>query len=332
MGETLKELIDPFHRRINYLRISITDRCNLRCLYCMPKEGISRAGHSDILKYEEIIRIAEVAAKKGISKIRITGGEPLVRKGLPFLVESLVRIPGIKDLAMTTNGLLLRENARSLWDAGLRRLNISMDSLVPENYRRITGGGELALLWKGIKEALQIGFNPIKINVVAIKGFNDMEILPFARLTISFPFEVRFIELMPIGNPSWNHREFIPSKEIKKRIDEAFPLIPLNSGKEEGPARLYRIEGSQGQIGLISPMTEHFCDRCNRLRITADGKLRTCLFSDSEIDLKTIMRMGCSDQELERIIEDGIRKKPKMHGLSEEILKKCLRPMSQIGG
>ncbi len=325
-------LIDQFHRKINYLRISITDRCNLRCTYCMPKEGISGLGHLDILSYEEIVRIAQVAVKKGISKIRLTGGEPLVRKNLVFLIDSLARLPGMEDLSLTTNGLLLNEYALSLWEAGLRRLNISMDSLIPENYHQITRGGELSLLWKGIHRALAIGFHPIKINVVAINGFNHNEILDFAKLTLSFPFEVRFIEFMPIGSSSWSKQGFLPSKEIKEHIESAFTIAPLDTTRANGPAQIYKIEGSLGQIGLISPMSDHFCDRCNRLRVTADGKLRTCLFSDSEIDLKGSLRKGSSDEELEALIEEGTLKKPKMHGLKEDLLKKCLRPMSTIGG
>jgi cyclic pyranopterin phosphate synthase len=298
----------------------------------MPKEGISGLGHFDILSYEEILRIAQVAVKKGISKIRLTGGEPLIRKNLIFFMDSLTRLQGIEDLSLTTNGVLLNEYAASLWSSGLRRLNISMDSLIPENYRRITRGGELALLWKGIHKSLSIGFHPIKINVVAIKGFNDNEILDFAKLTLSFPFEVRFIELMPIGNPSWSKEDFIPSKEIKEIIESAFPVIALDTGRTNGPAQIYKIEGALGQIGIISPMSDHFCDYCNRLRVTADGKLRTCLFSDSEIDLKTPLRSGCSDEKLEALIEEGIMKKPRRHGLKEDLLKKCFRPMSTIGG
>lgn len=328
----MKGLIDQYQRKINYLRISITDRCNLRCTYCMPKEGISALGHLDILSYEEILRIAQVAVKKGISKIRLTGGEPLVRKNLIFFIESLSKLTGIEDLSLTTNGILLNEYASSLWRAGLRRLNISMDSLIPENYHRITRGGELSLLWKGIHKALAIGFHPIKINVVAIKKINNNEILDFAKLTLSFPFEVRFIEFMPIGNPSWSEEDFLPSKEIKELIESAFPIVPLDTRRVNGPAEIYKIEGSLGQIGIISPMTDHFCDYCNRLRVTADGKLRTCLFSDSEIDLKTSLRNGSSNEELEALIEEGIMKKPRRHDLKEDLIKKCFRPMSTIGG
>ncbi len=331
----MEALIDHHNRRINYLRISITDRCNLRCRYCMPKEGISQFGHEEVLRYEEIFRIAEVAARKGISKIRITGGEPLVRKDAVELVRHLARIEGIFDLSMTTNGLLLGEFAPELFRAGLKRVNISMDSLNPEKYREITRGGDLSRVWAGIEAAQRAGLTPIKINVVAIAGFNQDEILDFARLTQKDSFQIRFIEFMPIGDSSeWRPDQCLSSREIKRLLEEYAPLIPVANGPKthEGPARLFKFPGALGEIGLISPMSDHFCHSCNRLRLTADGKLKTCLFSDEEIDLKHLLRSHCPDEALEKQLCDAISRKPLRHGFMTGVIKRCHRPMIKIGG
>jgi len=331
----MNALIDAHNRRINYLRISITDRCNLRCQYCMPQEGISQFGHAEVLRYEEIGRVAEMAAGKGISKIRITGGEPLVRKDVVQLVRQLARIQGIRDLSMTTNGVLLTEFAQELRQAGLHRINISMDSLDPEKYRRITRGGNLSRVWSGIEAAQQAGLAPIKINVVAIAGFNDDEVLDFAKLTIHDPFQVRFIEFMPIGpSNGWQPEQCIPSAEIKKRLESFSSLMPLDNGKNahDGPARLFKIPGAAGTIGLISPVSDHFCTSCNRLRLTADGKLKTCLFSEEEVDLKTLLRSNCADDILEKTLSEAISKKPLRHGTIIAGMKRCQRPMAKIGG
>jgi len=331
----MNTLIDAHNRRINYLRISITDRCNLRCQYCMPKEGVSRFGHAEILKYEEILRIAELAVKKGINKIRITGGEPLVRKDALQLISQLSRLRGIEDLSMTTNGILLDEFAPALFQAGLKRVNISMDSLLPEKYRQITCGGELSRVWAGMAAARAAGIAPIKINVVAIAGFNDTEILDFARLTIQDPLQVRFIEFMPIGFFSeWRPQQFLPSAEIKKRIETHYPLFPAHTNKNghDGPARLFKLPGAAGEIGFISPISDHFCGSCNRLRLTADGKLKTCLFSDEEVDLKSLLRSGCGDEELEKKLFEAISSKPLRYGFTGSGIKRCHRPMVKIGG
>ena len=328
-------LIDAYNRRINYLRISVTDRCNLRCQYCMPKEGVSQFGHSEILTYEEILRIAELAVKKGINKVRITGGEPLVRKDAVQLISQLSRLRGIEDLSMTTNGILLAEFAPALIQAGLKRVNISMDSLLPEKYRQITRGGELSRVWAGIKAARAVGISPIKINVVAIAGFNDLEILNFARLTMQDPFQVRFIEFMPIGFFSeWRPEQCLPSEEIKRRIETHHPLVPVNSSKNshDGPARLFKFPGAVGEIGFISPISDHFCNTCNRLRLTADGKLKTCLFSDEEVDIKFLLRSGCHDEELAKKLSEAISTKPLRHGFTGSRIKRCHRPMVKIGG
>jgi len=331
----MNQLVDIHKRRINYLRISITDRCNLRCRYCMPKEGISQFGSSEILSYEEILRLATLGVKRGITKIRLTGGEPLVRKDVVHLVQQLSLLEGIRDLSLTTNGLLLQEFAPALYRAGLRRVNISMDSLDPQKYREITRGGDLDRVWKGIEAARRAGISPIKINVVAIAGFNDTEIESFARLTLEEPFQVRFIEFMPIGLSSeWKPEHCISTKEIKERIEKIFALIPIDEewNGHQGPARLFKFPEAAGEIGFISPMSDHFCSSCNRLRLTADGKLRTCLFSDREIDLKPLLRSGAGDQELEKKMDEALLIKPPHHDYSGSFLKRCHRPMVKIGG
>jgi cyclic pyranopterin phosphate synthase len=331
----MNELIDSHNRKISYLRISVTDRCNLRCRYCMPPEGISQLSHSEILSYEEILRLARVAVKRGITKVRITGGEPLVRKGVVRLVQQLSTLPGLQDISMTTNGILLEEFASALFDAGLRRVNISMDSLNPDKYREITRGGDLSRVWEGVLAARRLGIAPIKINVVAISGWNDTEILDFARLTLRDPLQVRFIEFMPLGSSSeWKEERCISGEEIRRRLEAFLPLEPVEreGNGHDGPARIFKFPGSPGEIGLISPISDHFCASCNRLRLTSDGKLRTCLFSDEETDLKPLLRSGCTEAELEEKLDEALLKKPYRHGLVEGSRKRCLRPMVKIGG
>jgi cyclic pyranopterin phosphate synthase len=331
----MKALLDRHNRRINYLRISITDRCNLRCHYCMPQEGVLQFSHAEVLRYEEILRLAAMAVSRGITKIRVTGGEPLVRKDVVQLIRQLSQLKGLQDLSLTTNAILLEEFAPALFQAGLKRVNISMDSLNPEKYREITRGGDLSRVWAGIEAARRAGMSPIKINVVAITGFNDGEILEFARLTIEDPLQVRFIEFMPVGDSSeWSTERYLSSQEIKQRIESVYPLKPLDDGTNHhgGPARLFKFPGASGEIGFISPISDHFCDSCNRLRLTADGKLKTCLFSDEEMDLKHLLRSGCSDEELERKLEEAMSVKPLRHGAVGGLIKSCHRPMVKIGG
>ncbi|MFA4909953.1 MAG: GTP 3',8-cyclase MoaA [Desulfobacteria bacterium] len=329
----MKDLVDSFNRRINYLRVSITDRCNLRCVYCMPIDGIPKVNQKDILSYEEILRIVEVAVKNGITKIRITGGEPLVRKGVIDFVRSLSRIHGVKDLSLTTNGILLRDFAGDLFDAGLHRVNISMDSLNNMKFQKITGGGNLEKVCEGIEEALRVGFSPVKINTVIIHGFNDDEVIDFARLSINNPYHIRFIELMPIGsNSKWSEERYISSQEVKDKIESFRKLHPIHKKGERAAARMFRFEGAMGEIGFISPMSAHFCSSCNRLRLTANGKLRTCLFSNEEVDLKPSLRESYDNSGLERLIDLAISNKPEKHHLGEKNPKKCTRNMSDIGG
>ncbi|MBI5075093.1 MAG: GTP 3',8-cyclase MoaA [Nitrospirae bacterium] len=334
-------MTDSFSRVIDYLRISITDKCNLRCIYCMPSDGVASAAHTAILSYEEIIRVAKIAAGLGVRKIRLTGGEPLVRKNLTFLVSSLRKIAGIEELSLTTNGLLLAEHAASLANAGLDRVNISIDSLRPDRFREITRGGDLTVVLKGLHAAEQAGLLPVKINMVPVRGMNEDEILDFARITIESDHHVRFIECMPTGSVGfWSPQKYMTTDEIRKVIETLGPLSPVRVRKN-GPSKYYRLEGAKGVIGFISALTHHFCKDCNRLRLTSDGKLRPCLFSETEIDLRSALRSGASDLEIERLLKLSIEVKPKEHNLnaSSSALKPSLpgphavkRPMSRIGG
>ncbi len=327
-------LPDHNRRTINYLRLSITDRCNLRCIYCMPEEGIQFKPHSEILTYEEMLRIVKLYVRSGIRKARLTGGEPLVRKGILPFIEKLCEIEHLKEIALTTNGVLLKEYARDLRRCGLRCINVSMDTLNPERYRRITRVGVFNQVWEGIEEAEAAGLSPIKINVVAMRGVNGDEVLDFASLTYRKPYHVRFIEMMPIGEANVKVEEnFLSGDEILRQIRSLGPVRLVLSGPLDGPASMYALEGAQGRIGVIAPLSHHFCETCNRLRLTADGYLRGCLFSDRETDLKTPMRHGKEDDHLLDLIENTILKKPKEHGLIlHKQHRKCARPMNGIGG
>jgi len=330
-------MYDNYNRDINYLRVSITDRCNLRCRYCVPKEGLSLIGHDDILRYEEILRIIRTAVTLGVVKVRITGGEPLVRRGVIPFVTAVKAVPGIQDLSLTTNGMLLERYAADLRAAGVCRVNISLDSLNGDKYFHITRGGSLAEVLRGIDAVYAHGFAPIKINMVAMKGFNDDEILDFARLTLERPYQVRFIELMPLGHTGRdNLGKYLAGETIRTIIESRYSLLPVNGAREkiDGPARVCRIDGGRGEIGFISPLSHHFCHRCNRLRLTADGHIRSCLFSEEEIDVKTPLRNGCHDGDLETLISEAIAKKPRKHEirLEESFPRKCGKDMSAIGG
>ena len=326
-------LFDPYKRRINYLRISVTDRCNLRCRYCMPEEGIPLISHQEVLTYEEILRIVRIFAAEGISKIRVTGGEPLVRKGIVDFIARLSQIEQIRDLSLTTNGILLRELARPLKEAGLKRVNISLDSLRSERFSQITRKGDFERVWAGIEEAMLAGLSPIKINMVAIKGVNDDEIESFARLTLRLPLTVRYIEYMPSGNgEAWKETDLITIPQIKRRLEGLGPLVPISPDRMDGPAKRFRLNGALGEIGLIGAVSSHFCSDCNRLRLTPDGKIRTCLFSDEEIDIKDLLRKGGSDADLKERLLIALRAKPERHHIDSHQFKKCQRNMSAIGG
>jgi cyclic pyranopterin phosphate synthase len=328
--------LDSFARPINYLRISVTDRCNLRCVYCMPAEGIPLLPHDEILTFEEIVRVVRQASELGIYKIRLTGGEPLVRLHLPALVRMIAAIPGIDDISMTTNGHLLPRYAQELADAGLKRVNISLDSLRPDRFRAVTRVGNLELAWEGVRAAEAAGLTPVKINVVALRGFNDDEVVDLARLTLTEERHIRFIEVMPLGhNELWAEDGFIPMSEVRQRIEAA--LGPLEQvGRDapvvgNGPARYWRFPGAPGTIGFISPVSDHFCAGCNRLRLTADGRLRPCLLSDDEIDLREPLRAGIDDAALRDLLTNAVARKPARHHLDEG-QRATGREMSQIGG
>lgn len=323
-------LSDSFLRPINYLRISVTDRCNLRCVYCMPPQGIELFGKDEILSFEEILRVVEAASSLGISKIRLSGGEPLVRSGLSDFIAKLAKVPGIDDISLTTNGILLKENASKLKRAGLMRVNVSLDSLREERFKRITRGGELSKVLAGLLEAERVGLHPIKINTVVMRGFNDDEITDFCLRSMA-GWNVRFIELMPLTKEDGKDK-LITIGEIRQIIEER--LGKLQPGPEmvgNGPARYFKLDNSLGTIGFISPVSEHFCFGCNRLRLTAHGKLCPCLLGEEEIDLKTPLRNGIGNEELKEIIKEAASAKPERHHLDCGIVP-GVRCMSQIGG
>lgn len=323
---------DPYGRKIDYLRISVTDRCNLRCIYCMSPEGVKPIEHREILSYEEIIRIAAIAVSLGVKKIRITGGEPLARKNITYLISSLNNIKDLEDISLTTNGVLLERYADEIAQAGLRRVNVSLDSLRPNKYSEITRGGDINNVLRGIDKAEKAGLIPVKINMVAIRGFNDDEIEDFAKITLEKSYQVRFIEFMPLGaRDLWGPEKYIPINEIKSIVEKIGALSPVRLRKS-GPARYFRFEGASGVVGFINALSHQFCTECNRLRLTADGKLRPCLFSETEIDLKNPLRSSAPDSEIERLIKLAIEMKPEGHDISCRSQLHTLRPMSKIGG
>lgn len=330
----MKNLVDTYSRKIDYLRISVTDRCNLRCVYCMPPQGIPLFESQEILRYEELLRIARVAIAHGVSKIRVTGGEPLVRKGIVEFLTELSSIKGLEDLSLTTNGVLLKDFAGRLRKAGLKRVNVSLDSLKRERFLKITRGDNIQDVLDGLEESQAVGLVPVKINMVVIKGFNDDEIMDFARISRDKPYHVRFIEYMPFNSAEgWQKDKCITAKEILELLSKDGELIPV-TGKSggAGPARRFKYKDAPGEVGVISPVSEHFCGSCNRLRLTSDGKLRTCLFSDNEIDLKKALRDGSSDEAIEALLFKAVDEKPMRHYINENVFKKCSRTMSLIGG
>lgn len=330
----MKQLVDTYERKIDYLRLSVTDRCNLRCVYCMPSDGIDLIEPSSILRYEELLRVVHIAASHGVTKLRVTGGEPLVRRGIVDFIRELSAIKGIDDLSLTTNGVLLKDFASALKEAGLRRVNVSLDSLNPARFKKLTRGDSLSDVLAGIDAALEVGLKPVKINMVVIKDFNDDEIVDFANISKKKEVHVRFIEYMPFDTAEgWQKEKCITSKAIKSSVEKAEKLYPIkNDGTGAGPARRFRFKDAPGEVGFISPVSEHFCAECNRLRLTADGKLRTCLFSDSEIDIRTALRDGSTDEAVEALLFRAVGEKPEGHQINDNIFKKCSKTMSLIGG
>jgi GTP 3',8-cyclase len=326
---------DAYNRPINYLRVSVTDRCNFRCLYCMPPDGVQLIPHEEVLRYEEIELIVRAAASLGLSKVRLTGGEPLVRLGIAELVHAIASVPGIDDLSLTTNGVLLTARAPELARAGLRRVNVSLDTLRPERFYRVTRGGDLAKVLAGIEAAQAAGLTPIKINTVVVRGLNDDEVAEIARTTLERDWHVRFIELMPLGRSAdWANDGYVSTTEIKARVETLGVLTPAGGrapGAGNGPARYYRLPGAQGTVGFISPVSDHFCFQCNRLRLTADGKLRPCLLRADEVDLRSALRAGAGLPEVAELIARAVHLKPEGHGLARQE-SPAGRTMSQIGG
>lgn len=326
------KLVDHCNRHLNYLRISITDRCNLRCVYCVPQDRIPRLDHDEILRYEEILRIVRIGIELGITKVRVTGGEPLVRKGVHKFLNDLGAMEGISDISLTTNGVNLEESLAKIKSAGINRINISLDTLNRKKFKDITGYDAFNQVWQAIEKADRMGFFPIKLNIVALNGFNDNELIDMAKLSFEYPFHIRFIEYMPIGKSNLDYGPLLLAPEIKKRISELGNLIQVENSAHDGPARRYKFEGAIGEIGFIHALSHHFCDRCNRLRLTASGQLRPCLLSDRQEDLKGPMRKGCTDQELAEIFLRAVRHKPTDHNLGIQNSACVCSQMRAIGG
>ncbi len=326
-------LTDLFSRTISYLRVSVTDQCNLRCIYCTPKAIEEKLACADLLSYEELLRIIRTAVSMGIKKVRLTGGEPLIRKDIVSFINNLTAIPGLDDVRLTTNGILLPQLAGQLYGAGIRKLNISLDTLRPERYLQITGKDYFFKVWQGIEMARDIGFSPIKINVVLLRNINDDELLDFARLSMTENFQIRFIEFMPMGDAAIQAKErYFSSEEMIARIETLGILHRVEARNMDGPARIYRFDGASGSLGFISPISHQFCDRCNRLRLTSEGRLRSCLLSDEETDVRKILRSSGTDEEIREAIVETILNKPKGHILLEKDGANCHGRMSRIGG
>lgn len=324
MLESRFMLVDKFGRKINYARISVTDLCNLRCTYCMPTGGVDKKTHSNILRVEEINAIASALTELGITKIRLTGGEPLVRKGIMDIVEHIGKMEGIKDFAMTTNGILLPKHAKDLAKFGLKRVNISLDSLKSESLKSLCGLGDIESVKDGIESALSAGLS-VKINTVLINGFNVNEIEEFCKITIENPIDVRFIELMPIGEcANWAEDKFISNNIVLEKMPN---LVPEKSDDPSSPATHYRLPNAKGRVGLIRPMSCKFCNNCNRIRITSDGKLKTCLHSDDEIDIRPYVQ---ENESLKTSILSALQTKQKEHNLENRDFIE--RNMHRIGG
>ncbi len=326
-------LLDGHGRPIGDVRISVTDRCNFRCQYCMPAEGLPWLAREEILTYEEIARIVGLLASMGVADVRLTGGEPLVRKELWRLIEMLSPLEDVHDISLTTNGYLLRRQVADLVRAGLRRINVSLDSLAPDRFFQLTRRNSLAEVLDGLAAAQEHPeLRPIKVNVVALRDFTEAEVVRFAEFARSEPYEVRFIEFMPLdADQKWDRDRVLPNEEIRTLIDAAYPLEPI--GRERhSTARRWRFADGQGEIGFISPVSEPFCGDCNRIRITAEGMLRTCLFSMNETDLRAPLRAGASDDELAQVIRDAVWRKELKHHINDPGFVQPARTMSRIGG
>ncbi len=325
-------LTDPHGRSINYLRVSVTDRCNLRCVYCMPPEGVEMISHEDVLRYEELEFFMHIAAQEGMRRVRLTGGEPLLRRGLTGLAAMLARVPGVDDLALTTNGQLLAPLAAELRAAGLRRVSISLDTLRPDRYAELTRGGDLAPVWEGIEAAYAAGLRPVKINMVVMRGVNDDEIPEFARLSLTRDIHVRFIEFMPIGHGvPWERDKLVPNAETRQQLERLGALTPLPRPPGATSAT-FVLGGAKGTVGLISPLSQPFCADCNRLRLSADGKLRPCLLHDEYVDVRSALRGPSPERQVREALRAAVAAKPAAHETTAPAFRGPASCMRRIGG
>lgn len=331
----MEPLVDSYGRRIKSLRISITDKCNFRCTYCMPAEGLPWLKKAEILSYEEIVRLARVAAGIGIEQIRLTGGEPLVRRDVPELVYQLRQIEGLRSLSLTTNGILLKQLAGPLAQAGLTRINVSLDSLIREKFAQITRRDQLLRVLEGLEELENYpSIHPIKVNAVAVKGFSEEETLDFVRLARRKAYVMRWIEFMPLdADQIWRKEDILTGAELKAIIEAEYgPLVPITTGDRSETARRYTFSDGIGEVGFINPVSEPFCASCDRIRLTADGQLRTCLFATEETDLRAVLRSDASDDVLAQTIRQAVWNKELKHYIGDKRFKRANRSMSMIGG
>jgi GTP 3',8-cyclase len=331
----MEPLVDSYGRHIKSLRISVTDKCNFRCTYCMPAEGLPWLKKDLILSYEEIERLARVAVSLGIDQIRLTGGEPLVRRDLPVLVRQLSALPGLRSLSLTTNGILLKKQAGALAEAGLTRINVSLDSLIPEKFAKMTRRDQFTEVLEGLAELEHYpSIHPIKINAVAMRGYTEEEVIPFVELARKKAYSVRWIEFMPLdADQIWRKEDILTGAEIKKIIEEAYgplQLIPADHPAET--ARRYTFSDGIGEVGFINPVSEPFCSSCDRIRLTADGQLRTCLFATEETDLRAVLRSGADDEVLAQTLRQAVWHKELKHYIGDKRFKRANRSMSMIGG
>ena len=332
LPQTLPQTRDAFGRHIHYLRVSLTDKCNLRCVYCMPEHMVFRPNH-ELLTDEEFVTVLTAASKLGFDKFRLTGGEPTVRPGIVDITREIAKLPTTREIAMTTNGLKLRTLAQPLKDAGLARVNVSIDSLDPAKFKRITRWGNVEDVWAGIRAAEEAGLTPIKLNAVVIRGFNEDDIVPLAALTLEHDWQFRFIEVMPFADVAeFQQSSIVTTQEMMQRIEAELGTLSVeNDGKLDGEAQIYRLPNAKGTVGFISPVTQPFCASCNRVRLTADGMLRLCLLKDGELDLKTPLRQGANADDLTELMSRAIYRKPWGHDLGAGVIP-LNRVMSEIGG
>lgn len=331
----MEALVDSYGRRIKNMRISVTDKCNFRCTYCMPAEGLPWLKKAEILSYEEIVRLARVAVSIGIEQIRLTGGEPLVRRDVPELVRQLRQIDGLHSLSLTTNGILLKQQAAALAEAGLTRINVSLDSLMREKFTRIARRDQLHGVLAGLEELKKYStIHPVKVNAVAMRNFSEEEVLPFVQFARDNAFVMRWIEFMPLdADQIWRKEDILTGGEIKAIIEAQYgPLVPITTGDASETARRYTFSDGVGEVGFINPVSEPFCASCDRIRMTADGQLRTCLFATEETDLRAVLRSGASDEEIAATIRRAVWHKELKHYIGDKRFKRASRSMSMIGG